>query len=681
MTQTPSPGWLTPPPEDEGNSSGRPRNPASVDALSDERYRQMFERNRAVKLLVDPDTGRIVDANSAACDFYGYSLEELRSLRITDINVLPGDEVRAAMASTVAGDTAHFEFPHRLKSGEIRTVEVHPSPIEIRGKTYLYSIVHDITERVDAEEEVRRLNATLEQMVQERTAQLQEALTGLKLEVARRRRAEEILERRTEALRAEVARLGAVVGGVNIAIWLTDREGRISLANDAWLARAGLRREDVLGKRYCELLPTPDGDRMQAVIDQVLATGESNEMREVYFPLPAGPEQGHGRYIDGSMQAVRDESGEIVGALAASVDVTDKVRARHEIESQRALLQTIYEGVPVGIAFYDREMRLISCNSRWAELAGLGADATREAVLYDVVPDALQLAEAHRQALAGEPTRRLDVQYPQPDGFEPLYVDMYFQPVRDSSGTVTGMLTAVIDMTARHHLEKQKEEFLAIVSHELRNPVTAIKGYAQMAARTTAHLDDRVTHALATISRQADRLSRLINDLLDVSSMQSGPLVLQTIRLDLREPLRDVAGGLELASEGFEIRANLPDEPLWVDADRARMEQVVGNLLDNAMRYSGDSRRIDVEARREGDQVVVLVRDHGLGIPAEQRDRIFDQFYRASNVRERVSGLGLGLFISHGIVAAHGGRMWLESVEGEGSTFLFALKAAGPPEE
>jgi PAS domain S-box-containing protein len=639
----------------------------------------MFERNRAVKLLIDPETARIVDANSAACEFYGYSPEELRSMRITDINMLPPEEVRAAIASTVAGQTAYFEFPHRLKSGEVRTVEVHPSPIEIESKTYLYTIVHDITERVKAEEEVRRLNATLEQMVKERTAQLQEALNGLELEVARRRRAEAILERRTEALRAEVARLGAVVGGVNIAIWLTDREGRISLANEAWLARVRMRREDVIGKRYSEFVPLPEGERMEAIIDHVLATGESHEVHEAYFPSPTEPDRG--LYIDGSMQAVRDEAGEIVGALAASVDVTDEVQARQEIESQRALLHTIYEGVPVGIAFYDREMRLISFNSRWAELAGVGATAVKGALLYDVAPNAVQSAEAHERALEGEPTRRLDVPYTRPGETEPLYVDLYFQPVRDSSGAVMGMLAAVIDMTARHHLEKQKEEFLAIVSHDLRNPVTAIKGYAQMAARTTAHLDDRVTRALTTISRQADRLSRLISDLLDVSRLQSGPLLLERARFDLREPLRDVAGGLELASEEFQIEVNLPDEPLWVLADRTRMEQVVGNLLDNAIRYSGDSRRIEIAARREAGEASVSVRDYGVGIPAEQRERIFDQFYRASNVRRQVKGLGLGLFISHGIVAAHGGRMWVESSEGEGSTFSFALPVAGGGED
>ncbi len=649
-------------------------NPTGGEGLSDERYRQMFERNRAVKLLTDPDTARIVDANSAACDFYGYSAEELRSLRITDINALPAEEVRAAMASTIAGDSSYFVFPHRLKSGEIRTVEVHASPIEIEGKQYLYSIVHDVTKRVKAEQEVLRLNAGLEQMVQERTAQLQEALTGLESEVARRQRVEEMLERRTEALRAEVARLGSVVSGVNIAIWLTDREGRFTLANDAWLTRGGLRRAAVIGKRYAEVLPTADGERMQAMIEHVLATGEPIEVREAHFDAPIALE--HDLYIDGSMLPVRDESGEIVGVLGASVDVTDKVQARNELEGQRALLQTIYEGVPVGIAFYDRDMRVISFNSKWAEISGVSGAAVRGAPLYDISPSTLESAEEHRRALAGEPSKRLDAAYTRPGETEPLYLDIYFQPVRDASGAVVGILTAIIDMTAQHHLEKQKEEFLAIVSHDLRNPVTAIKGYAQIAARTSGHLDDRVKQALSTISRQADRLSRLIGDLLDVSRLQSGPLALERVRFDLREPLREIAGGLELAAEAFQIEVRLPEEPLWVYADRTRIEQVIGNLLDNAMRYSGDSRLIEVEARREGHEAVVSVIDHGVGIPAEQQANVFGQFFRGSNVREQVSGLGLGLYISHGIIAAHGGRLWVESKEGEGSRFLLALELA-----
>ncbi|HYY15343.1 MAG TPA: histidine kinase dimerization/phosphoacceptor domain -containing protein, partial [Gammaproteobacteria bacterium] len=140
---------------------------------SEERYRQMFERNRAVKLLIDPDSGAIVDANPAAVEFYGYRLDELKRLKITDLNTLPAAHVAAEMARAMAEQRAYFLFRHRRSSGNVRDVEVHSSPIDIQGRRLLYSIVHDITEQRQAEEALQQAKDDLERKVAERTHELQ----------------------------------------------------------------------------------------------------------------------------------------------------------------------------------------------------------------------------------------------------------------------------------------------------------------------------------------------------------------------------------------------------------------------------------------------------------------------------------------------------------------------------
>jgi PAS domain S-box-containing protein len=158
---------------------------------SEQRYRQMFERNQAVKLLIDPETGAILDANPAASQFYGYTLDGLKQMNITQINTLAPDEVAAEMARAASEKRSYFNFQHKLASGEVRNVEVHSSPLDIGGQTLLFSIIHDITERKQAEREVQTLTSELERRVAERTAQLEAINMELEAEIAERKQAED----------------------------------------------------------------------------------------------------------------------------------------------------------------------------------------------------------------------------------------------------------------------------------------------------------------------------------------------------------------------------------------------------------------------------------------------------------------------------------------------------------
>jgi signal transduction histidine kinase len=140
--------------------------------------------------------------------------------------------------------------------------------------------------------------------------------------------------------------------------------------------------------------------------------------------------------------------------------------------------------------------------------------------------------------------------------------------------------------------------------------------------------------------------------------------------------MREIVGNLRLAAPEFDISYDAPDTPLTVSADKLRIEQVVTNLVNNAVKYSGDSRKVEVTIRRQGDEAITSVHDYGLGIPADQLGQVFGRFFRGRNATSaHYPGLGLGLYLSHGIIARHEGRMWVQSTEGEGSTFYFALPA------
>jgi signal transduction histidine kinase len=299
--------------------------------------------------------------------------------------------------------------------------------------------------------------------------------------------------------------------------------------------------------------------------------------------------------------------------------------------------------------------------------------------IYALTPGSELNRQAHDRVFAGEVVDLINVPHTTPGDLEPRYYDLGLRPLRGADGTVVGMISAVIDVTERHLVDQQKDQFVAMVSHELRAPITAVKGYAQLALRSARrHNDERLSHVLSTIDRQSDRLARLIDDLLDTSRIQTGKLSLDRLPFDLRDAVQEVVSSVELTASDFIIDVKLPGEPVMVNGDRARIVQVVSNLLQNAVKYSGSSRRVivSVEPSRTMGDVVTSVRDFGLGIPPSQQAHIFDRFYRASNVRSRQGGLGLGLSIAHTIVTSHEGRMWLKSAEDDGSTFYFSLPLA-----
>ena len=225
-----------------------------------------------------------------------------------------------------------------------------------------------------------------------------------------------------------------------------------------------------------------------------------------------------------------------------------------------------------------------------------------------------------------------------------------------------------------------KDVFLADVIHELKTPLAAAKAQAQLALH---QLGDRRTDAttarsLRLISQQIDRLNRLVGDLLEASRLEAGSVELQTSQFDLSALLEEMRNRMQPLGDRHPIRINAP-EKLSLIADKDRIEQVLANLLSNAIRYSPEGGPIEVDAETTGDGVHIQVRDRGLGIPREHQQLVFERFGRAHGTA--FGGLGLGLAISKGIVERHGGRIWVESTgrPGEGSVFHVQLPLATPP--
>jgi signal transduction histidine kinase len=224
---------------------------------------------------------------------------------------------------------------------------------------------------------------------------------------------------------------------------------------------------------------------------------------------------------------------------------------------------------------------------------------------------------------------------------------------------------------------EMKDVFLASVAHEMRTPLAAAKAQAQLALHQLAQSDceTRSASALQLISRQIDKVARLVSDLLDMNRLEAGVLQLNRGEVDLVAVVRDVVARLQVVSPGSPITVTAP-ESLPIVGDRDRLEQVLTNLVTNAIRYSPANAPIEVRAEVNGESAKLSVRDRGMGVPLDQQRRIFERFAR---VRPGGEGLGLGLAIAKAIVEQHGGNIWVESggIPGDGSVFFVRLPVAG----
>ncbi len=374
------------------------------------------------------------------------------------------------------------------------------------------------------------------------------------------------------------------------------------------------------------------------------------------------------------------------GILAAEVNrVLEYVDNRLQDLTQRlSEREAVLESMVEGVLAIDSQTRLIGLNRAAADMFGLDFDTARGRPLMET----LRNPGLHRfigEALASTaPVERELTLF----AGDPRYLQLHGTLLRDGEGNSLGALVVLNDVTRLRMLERMRSEFVANVSHELKTPITSIKGYVETLLDGAPEDPAQTRRFLETVSRHADRLNAIIDDLLSLSRIEqdaeSGPLHTEFVPLAhvLETALRDCAG--KAAAKGIEAVLEC-DAGLEAHLNPPLVEQAAVNLIDNAIKYAPPGTRVTVRGgRTDGGpgkgEIILSVQDEGPGIPSEHQERLFERFYRVDRSRSRKEGgTGLGLAIVKHIAQAHGGKVTVESSPGQGSTFSMILPAAHPP--
>ena len=369
-----------------------------------------------------------------------------------------------------------------------------------------------------------------------------------------------------------------------------------------------------------------------------------------------------------------------------STKLNTRLHYLSELQRERDTNAALLDGAADGIAVVGPDLRLLRFNRAMHELSG----QSPARVLGGLAPVVLQFSSTEGTKLEGDayplaavlaegaPRPASELMLRQPDGTQ-RWVSGTFSPILDpSNGQPILALVILRDISTQKEIEQMQRDFVWIVSHELRAPLTAIRGFA----KTLVVKEDVLTpmarrEFLATVNEQAERLARLVDDLLQVSRIESKRVRVEWTEVSLGRLVPDLIGQFHSKWGARRILVDLDPALPALRADRAKLEEILINLIDNAIKYSPEHTPVRIWASSSGDEIEISVSDRGFGIAPEDVEQLFQKFQRITTTDTRdIPGTGLGLYIVKGLVEAHGGRVWVRSVPGAGSTFTFTVPRA-----
>lgn len=601
------------------------------------RFSDMFYRHSAMMLLTDPQSGAIIDANLAVERYVGYSRDRLLHMSTVDIMVLRPEDLQKAHQDTALGQKGNFIINHRIASGELRTVDVHATPIFHNNKTLLFSIIQDVTDQRLAEEKLRA--------------------------------SEELF--RSLFVNSPVAYLSLDETGIFIDM------------NPEFCTLLGYQRDELLGHRFDEVWAEGQRQRFPSTFATFVAQGcvsaELQLLQRDGPPLTV--------LLEGRVQ--RDLQNKFMRTHCMLYNIT----ARKQREDELRKLSRAVEQSPITIVITDTDGTIEFVNPRFTEMTGY---CLEEVIGQNprVFKSGQSTPEHYRRLWETIGSGKVwEGEFLNKGKQGRLFWEQArIAPIFDEHGVITHYLALKEDITEKKQIMEQlqhakdeaerasqaKGAFLATMSHEIRTPMNGMIGMT--AALLENELTDEQRELAEIVQRSAESLMSLINNVLDSSKLESGKLVLELMEIDLRQLVQDTAllFSWQAKEAGLHLSCTFdPALPGKVKGDPCRLKQILINLLGNAFKFT-PSGSITITVRQTSSEngrcmIQFEVKDTGIGIPDNRQSAIFEQFTQAdSSTTRKFGGSGLGLSICQQLAQLMGGSVGVESQVGVGSTFWFS---------
>ena len=474
-----------------------------------------------------------------------------------------------------------------------------------------------------------------------------------------------------EALRLSERRYRSLVDSSQGLICTHDMEERFLSVNPAAAHLLGYEPEEMVGRNFREFLAPWSLERIEEYLEYLKRDETDSGLLRVL--AKDGTER-----VWVYKSTLLSEPGQAPVVLGHAQDITERIRAEEALRRSEAKFRTLVEDAPNAIVITSLTGQIVQVNRTAEKMFGYASDELLGQGIELLIPE--QFHKVHRQHLAqyaAAPQSRpmgadLKLYARRKDGNE-FPVEIGLGIFETEEGPLVG--ATVLDITERKEVENLKDELISIVSHELRTPLTSIRGsLGLLAAGLLGKISGKAKHMLEVATNNTDRLVRLLNDILDIQRMEAGRIQMVPTVCDARELMESVGESMQPMAEeaGVTLQVDSASAPLWADHDR--IIQVLTNLISNAIKFSSAGGTVRLLAQSRGDEILFQVCDEGRGIPSHKQEVIFDRFQQVDVSDARVKGgAGLGLAISRKIVEEHGGRIWVESAPGQGSTFSFTL--------